>query len=236
MSDYIKTKNLTKVYDQEVVLDGVDLVVRNQTIYGLLGPNGAGKTTLLKILTGIIKPSAGDIKIQGRPWQREDLIEVGALIEQPAIYPNLTAYENLKVQAILLGVEEKRIGEVLSLVKLTNTGYKKAGKFSLGMKQRLGIASALLTSPKLLILDEPTNGLDPLGIQELRELIRSLPLQGITVILSSHILTEVQQVADDIGIISHGKLEYQSINHQEIDLEQLFLDIVTTQAKERSDS
>ncbi|WEG74022.1 lantibiotic protection ABC transporter ATP-binding protein [Vagococcus intermedius] len=236
MTYYINTKNLTKVYGDEAVLEGIDLAVRNQTIYGLLGPNGAGKTTLLKILTGIIKPSAGEIKIQGQVWKREDLEGIGALIEQPAIYPNLTAYENLKVQAILLGIADQRILEVLALVNLTNTGRKKSGKFSLGMKQRLGIASALLGSPKLLILDEPTNGLDPLGIQELRELIKDLPLQGITVILSSHILSEVQQIADDIGIISHGKLGYQGVNHQETDLEQLFLEVVTHHAKERGES
>lgn len=152
--------------------------------------------------------------------------EIGALIENPPIYDNLSAWENLKVRALLLGVEDGRISEVLKIVSLTNTGKKRSGQFSLGMKQRLGIAMALLGNPKLLILDEPTNGLDPIGIEELRELIRSFPKQGMTVILSSHILSEVQLVADDVGIISNGILGYEGPLTPGQNLEELFMQVV----------
>ena len=172
-----------------------------------LGPNGAGKSTILKMLTGILRPTSGSIEFDGHPWKRNDLEHIGALIEMPPLYENLTAYENLKVRTTLLGLDDARINEVLQIVQLTNTGKKRAGQFSLGMKQRLGIAIALLNSPQLLILDEPTNGLDPLGIEELRELIRSFPCKGITVILSSHILSEVQQIADHVGIMLTASLD-----------------------------
>ncbi|MCD0110561.1 ATP-binding cassette domain-containing protein, partial [Streptococcus agalactiae] len=155
---------------------------------GLLGPNGAGKSTTLKMITGMIHKTSGQICFEGHEWSREDLSDIGALIEMPALYENLSARENLKARTLLLGLPDSRIDEVLEIVSLKDTGKKKSGQFSLGMKQRLGIAIALLNNPKLLILDEPTNGLDPLGIQELRDLIRSFPEKGITVILSSHIL------------------------------------------------
>lgn len=157
--------------------------------------------------------------------------KISALIENPPLYDNLTAEENLLVQVSALGLEKSRIPEVLKVVGLKNTGKKRAKEFSLGMKQRLGIALSLLNEPSLLILDEPTNGLDPLGIQELRQLIRSFTEHGITVILSSHILSEVEQIADDIGIIMDGELRYQEANHQGQNLEQLFLDIVKEGAK-----
>ena len=157
---------------------------------------------------------------------RKDLEQIGALIETPPLYDNLSATENLEVRAKLLGVPKARIDEVLEIVDLQNTGRKKAGQFSMGMKQRLGIAIALLNNPKLLILDEPTNGLDPIGIQELRSLIRSFPSQGITVILSSHILSEVQLIADDIGIISNGILGYEGQMNKDENLENLFIEVV----------
>ena len=200
--------------------------VEKGKVYGLLGPNGAGKSTTLKMLTGILKQSSGEIYFDGKPWSRNILSEIGALIENPPIYDNLSAWENLKVRALLLGVEEDRISEVLKIVSLTNTGKKRSGQFSLGMKQRLGIAMALLGNPKLLILDEPTNGLDPIGIEELRELIRSFPKQGMTVILSSHILSEVQLVADDVGIISNGILGYEGPLTPGQNLEELFMQVV----------
>lgn len=159
------------------------------------------------------------------------LSEIGALIEHPPIYENLSARENLKVRSLLLGTDEKRIDEVLQIVSLGNTGKKKAGQFSLGMKQRLGIAMALLGEPKLLILDEPMNGLDPMGIEELRELIRSFSAQGITVILSSHILSEVQLMADYVGIISSGILGYEGPFKQGQNLEELFMDVVRQNKK-----
>lgn len=183
------------------------------------------------MLTGILTPTSGKICIDGKPWSRASLSEIGALIESPSIYENLTAGENLKVRSLLLGADEKRIDEVLQIVSLANTGKKKAGQFSLGMKQRLGIAMALLGEPKLLILDEPTNGLDPIGIEELRELIRSFPACGITVILSSHILSEVQLIADQIGIISNGILGYEGPLEPGQDLEALFMDVVKKSGK-----
>ena len=201
-------------------------------MYGLLGPNGAGKSTTLKMITGIIRPTAGSIEFEGHSWSRNDLNDIGALIEMPPLYQNLTAYENLKVRTTLLGISENRIPEILNIVGLTNTGKKRAGQFSLGMKERLGIAIALLNNPKLLILDEPTNGLDPIGIEELRELIRSFPKKGITVILSSHILTEVQNVADYIGIIANGTLEYEEKLHEDEDLEKMFMNIVKKNRKD----
>ena len=180
----------------------------------------------LKMITGMLRPTNGKVLFNGHDWTRKDLEQIGALIETPPLYDNLSAAENLEVRAKLLGVPKARIDEVLEIVDLQNTGRKKAGQFSMGMKQRLGIAIALLNNPKLLILDEPTNGLDPIGIQELRSLIRSFPSQGITVILSSHILSEVQLIADDIGIISNGILGYEGQMNKDEDLENLFIEIV----------
>ena len=165
-------------------------------------------------------------KKRRRKKRRNDLLEIGSLIEQSPIYENLTARENLKVRTLLYNLPDSRIEDVLEIVNLTNTGNKKAGKFSMGMKQRLGIAIALLNNPKLLILDEPTNGLDPIGIGDLRELIKSFPKKGITVIISSHILSEVEQIADYIGIIANGQLWYQEKVQEDIDLEKLFLEVV----------
>lgn len=226
MKYIVQTKNLNKRYKKQEVNKDISLLVPKDSIYGLLGPNGAGKSTLLKMLTGMINPTSGEIIYKEKLWSRNDLLEIGALIEQPPIYENLTAKENLKVRTLLYNLPESRINEVLEIVKLTNTGKKKAGKFSMGMKQRLGIAIALLNNPKLLILDEPTNGLDPIGIGELRELIKTLPSKGITVILSSHILSEVKQIADHIGIIANGQLCYQEKIQENVDLEGIFLDVV----------
>lgn len=226
MKYIIQTKKLNKTYKKQEVNKEISLLVPTNSIYGLLGPNGAGKSTLLKMLTGMINPTSGEIIYNEKPWSRNDLLEIGALIEQPPIYENLSARENLKVRTLLYNLPESRIEEVLEIVQLTDAGNKKAGKFSMGMKQRLGIAIALLNNPKLLILDEPTNGLDPIGIGELRELIKSFPQKGISVILSSHILSEVEQIADYIGIIASGQLWYQEKVKENIDLENLFLDVV----------
>ena len=170
MEMMLQTQNLCKYFRKQKAVNNVSLNIEKGQIYGLLGPNGAGKSTTLKMLTGMMKPTAGKIYFDGKPWNRKDLSKIGALIENPPIYENLSARENLKVRQLLLGIDENRIDEVLQLVSLANTGKKKAGQFSLGMKQRLGIAMALLGEPELLILDEPTNGLDPIGIEELREL------------------------------------------------------------------
>ncbi|MCX4341601.1 MAG: lantibiotic protection ABC transporter ATP-binding protein [Lachnospiraceae bacterium] len=231
MEMILQTTDLSKSFHNQKAVDHVSLHIEKGTVYGLLGPNGAGKSTTLKMLAGVLKPTAGKICFDGKPWMRESLSEIGALIETPPLYENLTAGENLKVRSLLLGVDEKRIDEVLQVVSLANTGKKKAGQFSLGMKQRLGIAMALLGEPKLLILDEPTNGLDPIGIEELRELIRSFPAHGITVILSSHILSEVQLIADHVGIISNGILGYEGPLAQGQDLETLFMDVVRGKGK-----
>ncbi|OKO95283.1 Lantibiotic transport ATP-binding protein srtF [Geobacillus proteiniphilus] len=230
MEEYmLETHHLSKAFGKQLAVDDVSMKVKKHTIYGLLGPNGAGKSTILKMLTGLLRPTKGEIVINGHPWSRKDLKDIGALIESPALYGNLTAYENLLVHAKLLHLPDSRIQEVLNIVGLENTGKKKASQFSLGMKQRLGIAKALLNDPKLLILDEPTNGLDPLGIQDLRKLIKSFAENGITVILSSHILSEVKQLADYIGIIQNGKLKYQGKIDESQDLEKLFIDVVNEQ-------
>ena len=226
MKYMIQTKNLNKSYKKQEVNKDISLLVPKNSIYGLLGPNGAGKSTLLKMLTGMINPTSGEIIYKEKPWSRNDLLEIGSLIEQSPIYENLTARETLKVRTLLYNLPDSRIEDVLEIVNLTNTGNKKAGKFSMGMKQRLGIAIALLNNPKLLILDEPTNGLDPIGIGHLRELIKSFPKKGITVIISSHILSEVEQIADYIGIIANGQLWYQEKVQEDIDLEKLFLEVV----------
>lgn len=225
--DYIlETENLTKQFRGQAAVENVSLAVRRGTVYGLLGPNGAGKSTTLKLIMGLLRPTSGGIFFEGEPWRRSCLSEMGALIEGPALYGNLTARENLQVHTRMLGISDVRIGEVLAMVDLTDTGRKRASQFSLGMKQRLGIAVALLNEPSLLVLDEPTNGLDPFGIQELRELIASFPEQGITVILSSHILSEVQQVVDDIGIIAGGRLLFQGVPPEGENLEQFFVETV----------
>lgn len=226
MDMILKTTDLCKNFKGQMAVNNVSLNIQRNSVYGLLGPNGAGKSTILKMIVGILKPSSGSIEMDGHTWSRADLQDIGALIEMPPLYENLTAYENLKVRTLALGLPNTRIDEVLHIVDLTDTGKKKAGHFSLGMKQRLGIALALLSSPKLLILDEPTNGLDPIGIQELRELIRSFPAHGITVILSSHILSEVEQIADHIGIIAAGKLGYENKIDKNADLEEIFMRVV----------
>lgn len=222
----LSTDCLSKSFKGQLAVNKVSLNVRENTVYGLLGLNGAGKSTLLKMVVKILKPTEGKIFFDGHTLARADLLNIGSIIEIPAIYENLTAYENLKVHTTLLSIDQKGIPEVLKIVGLLDVGKKVASKFSLGMKQRLGIAIALISNPKLLILDEPTNGLDPRGIKELRELIRSFPKKGVTVILSSHILAEVSQIADNIGIINNGVLVYEGENDNNENLEKLFMDTV----------
>ena len=229
----LETKNLSKNFKGEkAAVKNISLKVNRNSIYGLLGPNGAGKSTILKMITGMLKPSSGEILFNGHKWNRKDLASIGSLIEEAPLYENLTAEENLKVRTTILNLPDSRIKEVLKIVELENTGKKRAGQFSMGMKQRLGIAIALLNNPELLILDEPTNGLDPFGIQELRELIKSFPEKGITVILSSHMLSEVNQIADHIGIISAGVLGYEGELKNEENLEKLFMDIASKYRRE----
>lgn len=205
----LETKSLTKTYlrGQEKALDRVSIQIPQGCVYGLLGPNGAGKSTLLKVISGMIRPDSGEVRFCQKKWTRGSIKEIGALIETPPVYPNLTARENLSVRAAAFGIPEERIEEALEIAEIQNTGRKKAGQFSLGMKQRLGIAAALLNHPKLLILDEPTNGLDPEGIKEIRDLILRLNRdRKITVLISSHILGELSKFATRYGIIHQGKL------------------------------
>lgn len=222
----IKTNHVTKKYKNTFAIKDLTMSVRKNTVYGLLGPNGAGKSTLLKMMTGMIRPTSGEIIYDNHTWTRKDLLSIGSLIESPPLYENLTAFENLKVRTTLMGIAENRCDEVLGKMDLLNDKNKKTSDFSLGMKQRLGIALALLNTPDLLILDEPANGLDPFGIEELRKMIRSFADAGISVIISSHILSEIQQVADDIGILYNGSLLYQDKNDAGKNLEQLFMDII----------
>lgn len=205
----ITTKNLSKSYGRVPALRDVCLKVPVGKVYALLGPNGAGKSTTLALLLGLLPPSAGSVELFGEPWRRSALTRVGASIDGPAFYAHLSAWENLAVHARLLGLSPQRIGETLHQVGLNGTGRKPAGRFSTGMKSRLALAVALLNQPDLLILDEPQNGLDPEGIRELRTLLRGYAEEGRTVLVSSHLLGEVVQLADEIGVIAHGRLRYQ---------------------------
>jgi lantibiotic transport system ATP-binding protein len=197
----------------EVVLGGISLQVESKSIYGFLGPNGAGKTTTLRLILGLLKKQEGSIEVFGKDFENnrvESLRRIGSMIESPSIYGHLTAIENLALLQKIHQCSKSRIQEVLELVGLAGTGKKKAGEFSLGMKQRLSIAIALLHSPELLILDEPTNGLDPNGIIEMRELLRGLNRDhGITIVISSHLLSEIDRLVTHIGIINKGRMLFQ---------------------------
>lgn len=209
-SPAILVRGLTKVYRGVAVVDKVDLRVERGEVYGFLGPNGAGKTTTIRMILGLVRPNAGTIEVFGEDAMRHRsraLRTVGAVVEAPRFYENLTARQNLWYLASLSGkISRQRLDEMLGLVDLLSVADKKVGTFSFGMKQRLGIAQALLPDNKLIFLDEPTNGLDPFGIKDTRDLIQRLSKQhGVTVFLSSHLLTEVEKVCDRVGIIDHGK-------------------------------
>ena len=221
----IETKNLSKKFINNVVLNDINLKVAPNEVYGLLGINGAGKSTLLKIICGILSSSHGEIFLDGAQMVRNDLSNIGSLIESPPTYNHLNAYDNLKIVALNENIPFDNIPQVLKKVKLKVDKQKKVKDFSLGMKQRLGIAMALIKKPKLLILDEPSNGLDPYGIQDLRTLLKDLTQQGTSIIVSSHILSEIQILADHIGIIHNGKLKYQKENNTNENLEKIFFDI-----------
>jgi len=210
----VETDNLVHSFGEgQVVLDHVSLAVPEGSIYGFLGPNGAGKTTTLRLILGLLRSRQGTISVFGKNLARdriETLRRVGSMIESPSIYSHLTAAENLLVLQKIYQCPKTRIPEVLDLVGLAATGSKKAGEFSLGMKQRLAIAIALLADPQLLILDEPTNGLDPNGIIEVRELLRTLnQARGITILISSHLLSEIERLVSHVGIISKGTVLFQ---------------------------
>lgn len=214
ISNVLQIKNLQKEFKDTQVVNLSSLSVQQGEIYGFLGPNGAGKTTTMKMILSLISRTAGEIEVFGQPigTDKQYLNQIGSMIEEPSYYPNLTGYENLLVFQKILGFDKKNIQETLKIVGLDQHKNKKklVKDYSLGMKQRLALAFALVKKPRLLILDEPTNGLDPAGIHEIRELIIKLAKeQGITVFISTHILSEVEHIADRVGIINHGQLVYE---------------------------
>lgn len=220
MTYVLETKNLKKKYKNTQALDGVDIKLEKGNIYGFVGQNGAGKTTLIRLITGLSFPTSGELYLFGQTGEKklqEQRKRLGCMVETPALYPNMTAYQNLEIQRIQRGIPDKKVIEdTLELVGLKDTGKKKAKDFSLGMKQRLGIALALINDPEFLILDEPVNGLDPVGIVEIRELIKRLNKEkGMTILISSHILEELYQTADHYIIISNGKI-LESLTQEEL--------------------
>ncbi|CAI81367.1 TPA: lantibiotic protection ABC transporter ATP-binding subunit [Staphylococcus aureus] len=219
------TENISKRFKNQDVLKHINITLENNEVYGLLGINGAGKTTLMKIICGILQQDSGEILLDNQPMKRNDLHKVGSLIETPTTYNHLSAQDNLKIVCLNESVDFSEIKNVLSLVNLNVDKKKKVKDFSLGMKQRLGIAMALIKKPEILVLDEPSNGLDPYGIQELRELLKLLTEQGTSIIISSHILSEIQVLADHIGIIHEGELKYQQRNNKDENLEDIFFKI-----------
>ena len=219
----LQTHNLTKKYKENTVLDHVNITIKKGDIYGLIGRNGAGKTTLMKLITTLSLPTSGTFTLFGTESNSRDLFDnkkrVGSLIEYPAFYPNLSAKDNLKYYAIQRGITDlSQVDKVLELVNLTNTGRKKVKTFSLGMKQRLGIALAILNNPDFVILDEPINGLDPIGISELRSTFKKLANNGVTLLISSHILSELYLLSTRFGFIEKGKL-IKEVTKEELDIE-----------------
>lgn len=247
--DYIvATEQLTKKYKSFVAVDTVSLHIRKGSIYGFLGPNGAGKSTTMKMLLGLTSPSGGTFTIDGKkfPGDRISILkEIGSFIESPSFYANLTGKENLEIIRRILGLPKSAVDDALDLVGLSEFGDRLAKKYSLGMKQRLGLAGALLGRPPILILDEPTNGLDPSGIHEIRNLIKSLPdLYDCTILISSHMLSEIELMADDIGILNHGRLLFEGSlaelrkyalksGYATDNLEEMFLSMIETDNERR---
>ena len=213
MEYMITTEKLTKTYKNFTSVNKVSLHIKKGSIYGFLGPNGAGKSTTMKMLIGLTAPTSGSFQIDGKQFSNDRvaiLKEIGSFIESPSFYANLTGRENLDIIRRILGLPQNTVEDALDLVGLSEFGDRLAKKYSLGMKQRLGLAGALLGRPPILILDEPTNGLDPSGIHEIRNLIKSLPtLYDCTILISSHMLSEIELIADDIGILNHGRMLFE---------------------------
>ncbi len=209
----IVTEKLSRSFGTHLAVNNIDLNVPAGIVYGFLGPNGAGKTTTIRMLLGLIRPTSGKIRLFGREFMRGDwrrLEKVGALVESPSLYPHLTGYENLEVVRRMLDLPKANIDRVLKIVGLEKDRNRLVRQYSLGMQQRLALALAMVNDPILLVLDEPTNGLDPSGIQEIREMIRDMPQKtGVTIFLSSHLLSEVELMATHVGIIQNGSLLYQ---------------------------
>ena len=218
MEDYLLvTKDLTKVYKETVAADHVNIHIKKGSIYGLIGKNGAGKTTIMKMIAGLAKPTSGSFEYSGFNCSEDEAFSrIGALIEAPAIDPNLTGFDNIRIKCLAFGIGDKKyINDLLDLVGLSHTWKKKAGKYSLGQKQRLGIALALVGDPDFLILDEPINGLDPQGIAEVREMLNKLNQERkITILISSHILEELSKLATDYAIIDSGRIVEESTNKE----------------------
>lgn len=211
MESIVQIKGLSKKYKNAETVSQVDMNITKGEIYGFLGPNGAGKTTIMKMILNLVKPTSGEIVVANQVVQKESyqyLENVGSIIEYPVFYERLTARENLELHCDYIGHDDKSaVDEVLDIVGLSGVGDKKTNEFSLGMKQRLGIARAIITRPEVLLLDEPINGLDPVGIKDIRELLLQLKEElGVTILISSHIVSEIESIADTIGIIDHGKL------------------------------
>lgn len=205
----VEIRNLTKVFDGKEVLRSCNLTVQSGTIYGLLGANGAGKTTMFKLITGLLSPTAGNIKVQGETLsidKKDFLRKMGILIETPVFYDHLSAKENLEIHLSYMEHSFEKIEQVLEMVGLGDTGKQPVSKFSLGMKQRLAIGRAISHSPQILILDEPINGLDPMGIRQIRNLFLSLAKDGMTLLISSHILSEIEHIADVVGVLTNGNV------------------------------
>lgn len=205
----VEIRNLTKVFDGKEVLRSCNLTVQSGTIYGLLGANGAGKTTMFKLITGLLSPTAGNIKVQGETLsidKKDFLRKMGILIETPVFYDHLSAKENLEIHLSYMEQSFEKIGQVLEMVGLGDTGKQPVSKFSLGMKQRLAIGRAISHSPQILILDKPINGLDPMGIRQIRNLFLSLAKDGMTLLISSHILSEIEHIADVVGVLTNGNI------------------------------
>lgn len=244
----IETKHLTKTYGDFTAVSGIDLHIPKGEVYGFLGPNGAGKSTTMKMLLGLTKPTSGSFTIDGKqyPENRTEILKgIGSLIEAPAFYGNLTGEENLEILRRILGLPKSDVLEALEIVGLTQFRKRLARNYSLGMKQRLGLAGAIIGKPPILILDEPTNGLDPVGIHEIRTLIRSLPERfGCTVLVSSHLLSEIELMADSIGILNHGRLLFEgtmaglqasaaSLGYPTDNLEEMFLALIDGDNRKR---
>ena len=223
MNDILTTKELGKNFKHKRVLDQINLNVPTDKIYCIMGPNGAGKSTLLKIISGIEKPTEGVVTFKDKNWKREDLKVLGSLIEEPGLFDNLTVEENIKLKLKLHRVENKNQEQILNTLGFGDHNQEKVKGFSTGMRQRLGIALAFMGNPDLVILDEPTNGLDTFGIHELRELLMLEKKQGKTIIIASHMLSEIQKVADRIAILGDGKLLLEEDYEPEADLEELFI-------------